>query len=149
MSEKCPECRAALPAGITCQGNFHQMLYWESEDPSVFGAAHHLMVLSYHLQHPSLYSPDGLDYALHLLVDFLDHGLSTGDVRARSRDQVDSGKRNWKIKATPSSQGAYRHPVHWSMTSQEVVSRGKEKFVAQVRIWASSILSDLRKSDNM
>src|SRR5687768_18585806 len=96
----CPECGAPQVGGKTCQDDFHQMLYWESEDPTL-GEVHHLMVLCYHLQHPGLYSPEGLTAAKNLLVSFLEEGLSTEEVRRRNRSRLDSGKRTFKIKATP------------------------------------------------
>ncbi len=43
------------------------------------------MVLGYHLQHPSLYAPDGLEYSLQLLVGFVERGVSPQQVRERSR----------------------------------------------------------------
>src|SRR5512145_2930017 len=69
-----PECNAPWQEGQTCQDHFHQMLFWENEHPPL-GEVHHLMVLCYHLQHPSLYAPEGLEYAKGLLVDFIERGL--------------------------------------------------------------------------
>jgi hypothetical protein len=60
--QHCPECGAVRHGDTTCQDGFHQMLFWENEDPAN-GAVHHLMVVSYHIQHPSLYSPEGLENA--------------------------------------------------------------------------------------
>jgi Family of unknown function (DUF5946) len=62
------------------------MLFWENENPG-YGQVHHLMVLSYHLQHPSLYSPEGLSAAIHLLTDFWERGVPTEEVRKRNRRQ--------------------------------------------------------------
>lgn len=134
--------------GTTCQEYFHQMLFWESENPG-YGVVHHLLVLCYHLQHPSLYSPDGLDYSRQLLVDFLEHGLSTQEVRQNSRDQVSSTNRKWKVTGRPGSQGEYKYPVHWKMTAKDVVSGGAEHYVDNVRKWAEMTLEDLRESGNM
>lgn len=144
----CPECGAAWADGQACQEYFHQMLFWENEDP-VNGEVHHLMVLAYHLQHPSLYAPDGLKAAKGLLVDFLEKGLTTEDVRKRDRDVVDSGKRGWKIKATATSQGSYDHPVTWTMTAGDVVAAGIAKYRESVRAWAQSIYEALKESGNL
>jgi hypothetical protein len=65
------------------------MLFWEAENPN-YGVVHHLMVLCYHLQHPSLYSPEGLRQAITLLSDFLERGLTPEQVRKRSRNTVNS-----------------------------------------------------------
>jgi len=62
------------------------MLYWENE-VLANGEVHHLLVLCYHLQHPRLYSPAGLGYAIQLLRDFLVGGLSPQEVRRESRDR--------------------------------------------------------------
>lgn len=70
---RCPECGAVLQGGETCAALFHQMLYWENEQPEL-GSVHHLMVLCYHLQHPCLLSKAGLDYGVELLRDFLENG---------------------------------------------------------------------------
>jgi hypothetical protein len=85
----CPECGAPWQVGLTCADCFHQMLYWENENP-LLGAVHHLMVLAYHLQHPSLYSPEGLAYSLQLLADFLKHDLTPEQARKQNRFVVSS-----------------------------------------------------------
>jgi hypothetical protein len=118
------------------------MLFWEAEN-SALGEVHHLMVLCYHLQHPSLYSPEGLEYSKGLLVDFVERGLSTEEVRQRSRDQVDSGKRIWKITGTPASHGAYEHPIRWTMTAADVIAAGVDHYCDSVRSWAQAIYEAL------
>ncbi|RPI32219.1 MAG: hypothetical protein EHM70_09470 [Chloroflexota bacterium] len=140
----CPECKAVWRDGITCQDHFYQMLFWENENPAL-GEVHHLMVLSYHLQHPSLYSPDGLKVSMGLLDDFLVKGLSTKQVRKRNRDVVDSGNRSWKIKARPDSHGSYDAPVTWTMTAADVVANGAEGYIDSVRSWAESIRKSLNR----
>ena len=132
----------ALPPGQTCQDDFHQMLYWENEDPGN-GAVHHLVVLCFHLQ-SSRYSPDGLQHAMGLLVDFLERGQTPENLRLRSRDQVDSGKRQWKVTARPGSVGAYAHPPAWTLTARDVVAGGIENYLAGVERWAHAVLADLR-----
>lgn len=62
LLQTCPECGAVWQDGRTCQEYFHQMLYWEAEDPSL-GEVHRLSVLCNYLQHPSLYSLEGLEQA--------------------------------------------------------------------------------------
>ena len=64
------------------------------------------MVLCYHLQHPSLYSPEGLRGARELLIDFVARGLSPAEVRLRDRERLRSDKRDFKIKGTPEAHGA-------------------------------------------
>jgi len=108
---------------------------------------HHLLVLSYHLQHPSLYSPEGLAFGIRLLYDFIDGEKTPGEVRRQERTQVDSGKRFWKIKGTPESHGAYPHPVHWEMTARDVIVGGPENYEENVKAWARSLLKSLRESE--
>lgn len=111
------------------------MLFWESEHPAL-GQVHHLMVLCYHIQHPSLYSPEGLQYAWRLLADFVEKGISPQEVRNSRRNAVDSGKRKWKVKATPTAHGAYAHPISWQMMAADVVAGGVENYCKNVEKWA-------------
>jgi len=147
--QRCPECGTAWVDGITCQDHFHQMGFWEMENPAFAREVHHLMVVSYYLQHPSLYSPEGLSGAKQLLVDFLERGISPQRVRERDRDKVDSGKRNYKIKGTAASHGEYPHPIRWTMTAADVTAFGLNHYVESVRLWAQSLLNDLKTSGNL
>lgn len=105
------------------------------------------MVLCYHLQHPSLYSPEGLENARGLLVDFVEGGLTPAEARRRNRSKVDSSRREYKIKATPTSHGVYKHPVAWTMTAGDVVAGGAEAYRESVREWARSVISAIRRSE--
>jgi hypothetical protein len=138
----CPECGAALEAGLTCQDHFHQMLFWEAENPEN-GEVHHLAVLCYHLQHPSLYSPEGLQEGMDLLVEFLERGSSPQEVRRTRRARVDSGRRSWKIRGAPGAQGAYDPPIRWTMTAADVVAAGEPNYRQSVQVWAESILAQI------
>jgi len=124
------------------------MLYWENED-NTLGVVHHLMVLCYHLQHPSLYAPEGLAYGMGLLKEFVALGTSPAEIRQRSRDKVDSGKRNWKIKGTPAARGSYPHPVRWQMTAADVVRGGMENYIENVEAWARLVWEQLQTSGNL
>lgn len=143
----CPECGTELSSSRTCQDDFHQMLFWEAQDPSL-SAAHHLAVLCYHLQHPSLYSREGLEYAIELLADFLEGGLTPQGVRWRQRGEVDSGRREWKVTVRESSRGTYSLPVEWRMTARNVVEGGRRHYLESVHTWAQTMLEDLRSSGN-
>ena len=142
----CPECGAVQNDGKTCQDDFHQMLYWEAEDPAL-GRVHHLMVLCYNLQHASLYSPEGLHHARGLLRNFVEEGLSTEDVRRLNRDIVDSGKRQWKIKGDK-VQGSWDGPVTWTMTAADVVAGGMANYCDNVEAWADTVHESLKAWDD-
>ena len=107
------------------------MLFWEAEYPAYGAEVHHLMVLCYYLQHPSLYSPAGLNEARRLLVEFVEHGASPGEVRQRNRARVDSSRRDWKITATATSHGSYAQAMTWKMTAADVVAGGSENYCDQ------------------
>jgi Family of unknown function (DUF5946) len=139
---RCDECGAALEAGQSCQDHFHQMLYWEAEDPPR-GVVHHLMVLCYHMQHPSILSQEWLDGAKGLLEDFVVRGVTPAEIRKRDSAKLDSGKRTYKIKGTPDHHGSYAQPVAWSMTAADVVAAGAERYVERVRAWAERMYENL------
>ncbi len=101
----CPECGAVWGDGQSCTDAFHQMLAWEFEHQLL--DVHHLLVLCYHLQHPSLYSPEGLAFGKQLLVQFLEDKVTPQAMRRAMRPVVDSGVRDFKITGTPAAHGAH------------------------------------------
>lgn len=139
--ERCPECGAVLPEGVTCEQHFHQMLYWEAEDPAN-GVVHHLMVLCYHLQHPHLYSPETLILGRNMLADFVVGGVNPQEMRQRNRDKVASNKRTWKITGDKVP-GAYDRSIRWTMTAADVVANSIENYCESVRDWACSMHDSL------
>lgn len=144
----CPACEAVRAAGTSCETDFYTLLGWENEFPG-YGEVHHLLVLCYHIQHPHLYSPEGLVGAKGLLVDFLEGGKATGQVRRENRDRVSSTTRSWKVTARPGSRGAYSHPIQWSMTILSVAADDHTRYRENVRRWAASILQDLRRAGEL
>lgn len=145
----CASCGAQLAEGETCETHFHQMLFWEAEYPAYGAEVHHYLVLCYHLQHPHLYSMEGLAYGKGLLVQFFVDGLSPQEVRKRSKEQVAGGNRDWKVTARPDSIGVYTNPVTWTMTARDVVAGGVHHYVENTRAWAKAIYEDLKASDNL
>jgi len=145
--QRCPDCGAVWTDGVTCQDHFYQMLFWETENPDF--DVHHLMVLCYHLQHPGLYSPEGLRGAADLLGDFLERGLTPADIRRRDRTSLDSGKRKFKIKGTSEAHGAYEHPVQWPMVAGDVVAGGVDRYCEHVKAWAGSLYETLKSTGNL
>ncbi|HLV98149.1 MAG TPA: DUF5946 family protein [Ktedonobacterales bacterium] len=145
----CPQCGAAWRDGLTCQDHFHQALSWESEYPDQTRAVHHLLVLCYHLQHPLLYSPQGLEEAKRLLVAFVEQQVAPRDMRRRLSGAVDSGKRAWKITGTPDSHGAYVQPLRWPITVGDITAGDLDGYIERVQAWARSALEALKASGNL
>jgi hypothetical protein len=143
----CPECGAVLLDGTTCETHFHQMLFWETENPANW-AVHHLTVLCYHLQHPGIYSQDGLENGKQLLTSFVRDAISTTEIRRTSRAKVNSRNRTWKITARPDSKGVYAHPPAWTMRAADVVARGSDRYCDSVRQWAQSVYDSINAADN-
>lgn len=143
----CPECGAQHIDNSTCETDFHQMLFWEHEDSSRW-EVHHLTVLCYHLQHPNLYSEDGLTNGIDLLTVFVRDDISPSEIRRTSKDKVNSKNREWKITARPDSKGAYPHPVTWMMRAADVVAHGADNYIASVREWAQSVYDAIQAAEN-
>ena len=148
MTQKCLECGAVWRERQTCQDYFHSMFFWEAENPDHGLEVHHLMVLCYHLQHPSLYSQEGLSAAQHLLAEFLERGVTPGEARKRNRAKVDSSRRKWKIKGTAAIHASYSPPIQWPMTAAEVIAGGMNDYCDNVRQWAQSIYATLKATGN-
>src|SRR5688500_6278960 len=114
----CTACGAVPCSGDTCEADFHTMLGWEHERRELL-AVHHLTVLAFHLQHPHLYSPEGLAYARRLLADFL-VGLTPTAARARGRASLGSDARSWRVVGTTASHGTWAPRPEWTMTAADV-----------------------------
>jgi Family of unknown function (DUF5946) len=118
--ETCPECGARWQGTRTCTDDFHLLLGWELA--YLVYDVHHLLVLCYHLQHPSLYSPQMLQRAPQMLVDFVEGGISPQQMRQRIAISVD----------------------HWQRRVGDVVDGGLDAYVPNVQAWAALVLADLR-----
>jgi hypothetical protein len=132
-------CAACGAAGDDCESDFHQMLYWEAERPDYALEVHHFLVLCYHIQHPHLYSVEGLEYSLGLLRKFVAEGQDPQIVRKAMAESVDSGNRKFKITARPESIGKYARQPQWTMTAADVVAGGLDNYVPNTRKWAQSV----------
>lgn len=144
----CSACGAEISVDHTCETDFHQFMFWEQEFPEVY-IVHHLMVLGYYLQHPHLYSPQGLDGAKHQLEEFIEMDISPEAMRQKIRKSVDSGKRDFPITAREGQLGKWEHPFTWTMRACDVVAGGAENYIENIRKWARSIYDDLKASGNL
>ncbi len=112
LAARCPECETPWTNGHTCQGSFYQMLGWESERPSVLGEVHHLMVLCYHLQHPSLYSPEGLSLSTPLMLGSFEWSYRRASSAVGSKETGAEVRRPYADRSEPRGQpsGLFRPP---------------------------------------
>lgn len=135
---KCPTCDADQTDGKTCEDHFHQMLFWENEYPHYTLPVHHLLVASYYIQHPHLYSPDGLRFSITLLKEFLT-GIDPQQKGREIRAGVQSETRSFKVTGTPESHGSYPVPVPWTMFARDVTAQPVEQYADAIWAWARSI----------
>lgn len=143
---RCAECGAPLDDGRTCQDDFYTLFAWEWEHQLL--DVHHLMVLSFNLQHPSILSPDGLSASINLLRQFLEDGITPEQMRKRMSAAVDSGARTFTITAREGAVGSYAHPITWTMVAGDVVRAGVDDYYVSVRRWAESIQAALKAVKN-
>ena len=134
----CHECGAILPEGKTCKDYFERMITWDFEDFTGAGTVHHLTVLCYSLQHPSVYSRRGLEDAKEFLEEFVSENASFEEHDKRNRHRLSSSVRDWKIAGTPEDHGMYDSVPQWTIRTPDVAISGKEGYEARVQKWAES-----------
>jgi hypothetical protein len=138
---RCPECGAPLGRYARCEELFHHALLMEWEAPGA-GEAHHLLVGTYMLQHPSGFTAEGQASYRALIEMAVDERLSAPEQRERVRGRFDPQKRDWNLKAkTPSP------PVlhEWRMTIADAIDGPVEDLPARVWQWAESAREELRE----
>jgi hypothetical protein len=139
MPSTCPKCGAQLPTGETCRERFDLFLAKEFENPGTYGAVHHLTVASYMLQHNG-YSREAWPKVREMLRQFIEDGLTPAEARRQNRQQVDSGKRTWKVT------GGEKLPevdqIDWTRTVADVRLDTVEHYQEDITAWATSVLSD-------
>ena len=145
----CPECGASLENAASCREYLNEMIRWDFEDFAGVGQVHHLTVLSYNLQHPSVYSPKGLEDAKSSLQEFLTHPASFAAHDKRNRERLASDVRDWKITGTSECHGEYGRAPAWKMRASDVVHEGLSSYVENVKKWAASVSESLRDSGNL
>jgi len=145
----CPECGAPLENVTECREYLNEMVKWDFEDFIGVGQIHHLTVLSYYLQHPSVYSAKGLENAKESLVEFSKHPVSYSEHGKYDRKHLGSDVRSWKITGTPEDHGQYATKPEWTMLASDVVRAGLGSYVPNVSAWSESILEALKTSGNL
>lgn len=147
MTNPCPSCGAPIPDGGACHESFDLLLSWEWEYQ--MQDVHHLLVACYHIQHPHLYSQEGLAGALDLLRRWVVEGEYVFDVRESIRGGVSNSQRDYPITARPDNIGAFHQPIAWTMTAADVVAAGPDRFYDSVCAWAAGMVEALRSAGEM
>lgn len=149
QNETCPECGAPLVGVSECRDYLNTMITWDFEDFAGVGQIHHLTVLSFNLQHPSVYSSKGLENAKASLKEFLLHPESFKEHDEWNRKNLASSSRDWKITGTSTDHGSYSKRPEWKILASDVVGPGLDTYVENVKNWSQSILETLRSSNNL
>jgi hypothetical protein len=135
----CLKCDAELADGEDCRGRFDLCLALEYENPSAYGAVHHLTVTCYMLQH-NAYSHQAWLEARTMLDWFVRQGVEPAEFRKQNRDHVDSGRRKWSITNGPRFPQFDR--ISWTRTIADVRLDNPDNYCADMRLWAASVLED-------
>lgn len=147
MVVSCSECGDILKDEKTCQDHFNQMLAWDFEDFEGAGQVHHLTVLCYRLQHPSLYSKEALKGAQKMLKEIIENNLSGSQFLEKTREDLKVQDRKWKFKGDAENHGEYTSKIVWKMTVSQVTVGGLGKYPELVRKWADSIYDEFKDRD--
>ena len=139
MSHKCPQCGAELLAEETCRARFDLCLALEYENPTAYGAVHHLTVTCYMLQH-NMYSGDVWLEARNMLAQFLHEGVAPAEMRRRNRQKYAGERRQWSV--TKGEKLSEVDAIVWSRTIADVRLDDPDAYCADVERWAASILAD-------
>jgi hypothetical protein len=132
----CPECDALE---TLCKPCFDEFLILEFTDTG-YGVVHHLTVAAYMLQHSSKLTREGWLYERELLREFLVENKPPEFIRKQIRDQVDSGKRKFKIASKDGL--PVINKSMWSKTILNVRAENAEIYCADVITWAKSVLEE-------
>jgi len=145
----CPECGATIAKGTSCRDYLNEMIKWDFEDFNGAGKVHHLTVLSYNLQHPSVYSQKGLENGISSLQKFILHPDSFKEHDESNRKELASDVRDWKITGTPENHAEYPIKPNWTVLPSDVVRGGLDLYVENVKKWSKSVLESLKYSGNL
>lgn len=139
MSQKCPQCGGEFPPDEQCRDRFDLCLAMEFENPTTYGAVHHLTVACYMLQH-NAYSRDAWLEARKMIAQFTQEGITPAEMRKQNRSRFDSGQRTWRVpKGAKLSEF---DAIVWSRTIADVRLDNPVIYCADVELWASSVLAD-------
>lgn len=140
MFSTCPQCGAHFLTEETCQDRFTQQQFKEVEQPAYY-AVHHLSVPCFMLQH-NAYSHRGWLEVFQLVDKFVHQGWTPDMARRAARVKADSGHRTWSFTKGPKLPGVEQ--IAWTFTVADVRLDTAAVYCADVRQWATSLLSDAR-----
>ena len=135
----CPECNAPNNA---CEAHFHECLAKEFEN-SLYGSVHHLTVVAYMLQHSSQLTREGWLHERALLREFLHENKTPAEIRKRDAPNVDSGKRDFKIKSRDGQPVIDK--TTWAKTILDVRLDDPETYRTDIHAWAQAVLGDVEE----
>lgn len=139
MSDKCPQCGAALQSEMQCLERFERCLTKDYEQPATFGAVHHLIVICYMLQH-NAYSRQGWLEAREMLAQFNRQDIPPEALRKRNFRRFDSRHRQWKLVQGPKIPQV--EAIVWTRTILNVRLDTAEAYCSDAKRWATSVLED-------
>ncbi len=139
MTERCPQCGAELQPGESCRDRFELLLSFEYEKPTSYGAAHHLMVACYMLQHNE-YTREGWLGTRELVRRFVREGLTPAAARKQNRQKLSSGQRKWSV--TRGEKIPRFESICWTRTIADIRLDNPQAYGEDVKQWAESVLAD-------
>lgn len=115
------------------------MLALEFQDPTIFGAVHHITVTCYNLQHPDFFSEEALAWMRSSLRAVIEDGLSSAELLKRARTMPVNGM---KVRRRTSPVRT-RARTQWSMTVMDIRTDGASVYTKDIMSWAKSIMEDI------
>lgn len=137
ISTTCPECGAPLKDGLTCQEQYEALLAWEYEYPAAYGAAHHITVTCYNLQHPAKFTPRALESMRSGLREIVEKHLPPQELRRRNATLF-AGKEK-VLRHLPGAPVLRR----WSRTVADIRTDSPEVYIMDINAWARAILAEI------
>jgi hypothetical protein len=120
-----------------CEARFHRFLALEYAD-AAYEAVHQLTVEAYMVQHSSHLTSEGWLFERDLLKRFLEPHALPARVRQEIAPDVDSRRRNFKIKSTD-RRPLFDRPA-WNSTIMNVCHDGPETYCSDITAWARATL---------
>jgi hypothetical protein len=137
----CPECGAP---DQKCEGRYHECLVKEFSEAG-YGSVHHLTVCAYMVQHSSKLTKEGWLFERNLLREFLVENKDPALIGKENREQLDSGKRDFKI-VSKNGNPKIAHTT-WEKTILDVRLGEAEQYCQDITAWAKAVLQEAENCD--